>query len=114
MPKQTASSGSALSVKGKNSRAGLGCFILFFGIFAAAGGAMLWFMTILPFWNISRSQSWVETPCKITSSEVGVHDGDDGDTYSIEIKYDYTFEGRPYRGERYHFMIGSSSGRGPM
>ena len=111
MPKRK-TSGKALSVKSKNSKAGTGCLILFFGIFAAAGTLTLWMFTIRPFWGIVDGQSWVETPCTIVSSEVEVHLDGEGNTYSIEIKYDYDFNGRPYRGERYHFMYGmSSSGR---
>lgn len=111
MPKRKAASGKALSVKKKDSVASTGCVILFFGLFAAAGSFTFWMFTIRPFWGIYQAQSWAETPCTIVSSEVEVHAGD-GDTYSIEIKYDYTFDGRPHRGERYHFMYGaSSSGR---
>lgn len=112
MPKRKTPSVKALSVKGKNTLAATGCMILFFGAFAAAGSFTFWMFTIRPFWGIASAQRWVETPCTIVSSEIEVHDGDDGDTYSIEIKYDYEYDGRPYRGERYHFMYGmSSSGR---
>ncbi len=109
MPKRTSQPGGALSVKKSNSKFGTGCLILFFGIFAAAGGAAFYFVTFLPLWGVTRAQSWTETPCTIVSSEVEVHDGDDGDTYSIDIQYDYTVDGLPYRGEKYHFMPGASS-----
>jgi len=89
----------------------MGCLILFFGIFAAAGAAAFYFVTFLPLWGVTRAQSWTETPCTIVTSEVKVHDGDDGDTYSIDIQYEYTVDGLPYRGEKYHFMPGASSGR---
>lgn len=112
MPKRDSSPNVAMSVGRRNSAAGRGCLILFFGIFAAAGGGMLWWMLLRPLWGVANAQFWTETPCTIVSSEVEVHDGDDGDTYSIEIRYDYTFGGQSYRGERYHFMHGmASSGR---
>lgn len=109
MPKSQSNHGGALSIKKPGSRLGTGCMILFFGIFAAAGGASFWWMTLRPLLGIAFAQGWTETPCSIVSSEVEVHDGDDGDTYSIEIKYDYTLAGQPHRGERYHFMHGMAS-----
>lgn len=98
---------------GETSKAG-GCLItLIFGLgFAGAGTAMFIFFTVLPFWNIYQAQSWVQTPCTITRSEVKVHSDSDGDTYSIDIRYHYTFNGQHYTGDRYRFAgPGSSSGR---
>ncbi len=101
----------ALSVS-RNQVQGRGCLAVFFLIFAIAGGAMLYFFTIRPLWGVAASGDWMETPCVVLSSEVGVHDGDDGDTYSIDIRYEYTVGGRKYVGDRYSFMSGfSSSGR---
>lgn len=101
----------ALSVE-HNRLSGCGMWGLyaFCGVFALAGAAMCYFMLLGPLLNVYRARSWVETPCTITSSRVERHDGDDGDTFSIEIAYDYTFRRQPYGGDRYHFMIGSSSG----
>lgn len=104
--------GSALSVRHRRTLESRGCLSLFFGIFFAAGAAMLYFFAVRPLLGVYLAQSWVAAPCVIISSEVGVHDGEDGDTYSIDITYDYTFGERRYRGDRYHFMHGfSSSGR---
>ena len=62
-------------------------------------------MAIRPLWGIYSAQSWLETPCTILSSELGVHDGDDGNTYSIDITYEYTLDGRRVtESDRYHFM----------
>lgn len=111
MPVFKNTSGPALSVGKKDSAVGRGCLIFFFGLFALAGSAMFWWMVVRPLWGVATAQAWTETPCTIVSSEVEVHGGD-GDTYSIEIKYDYEFHGQQFRGERYHFMDGgASSGR---
>ncbi|MCA9075447.1 MAG: DUF3592 domain-containing protein [Planctomycetaceae bacterium] len=101
----------ALSVDhNRLSGCGMWGLYVFCGMFALAGAAMFYFMTLGPLLNVYRARTWVETPCTITSSRVERHDGDDGDTFSIEITYDYAFRGQPYGGDRYHFMIGSSSG----
>ncbi|MFO1093896.1 MAG: DUF3592 domain-containing protein [Planctomycetaceae bacterium] len=111
MPVFKNTSGPALSVGKKDSAVGRGCLIFFFGLFALAESAMFWWMVVRPLWGVATAQAWTETPCTIVSSEVEVHGGD-GDTYSIEIKYDYEFNGQQFRGERYHFMDGgASSGR---
>ena len=77
--------------------AGLGFFVPFFGIPAARSVASL---------------GWDEVPCTIVESSVGVHPSSDGgDTYSIDVVYEYERAGRTVRGERYNFFSGSSSGR---
>ncbi len=101
----------ALSVK--KDKASGGCVLVaFFTIFFIAGSVMLFFMTIRPLYRVSTSGDWVETPCTILSSKVGVHDGDDGSTYSIDIEYEYNVDGLTHQSDRYSFMSGfSSSGR---
>ncbi|MBL8848196.1 MAG: DUF3592 domain-containing protein [Planctomycetaceae bacterium] len=102
----------ALSVAKKDSALGRGCLFIFFGLFAAAGGLMFWWMVFRPLSGVVLAQAWTETPCTIASSEVQVHNGDGSDTYSIDIQYDYTFADQTYHGDRYHFMnSGASSGR---
>ena len=56
------------------------------------------------------ARSWHETQCAIVSSRVATHSGDDGNTYSVEITYDYEYDWQEYRGDRYDFSLGSSSG----
>ena len=95
----------ALSVDHGESSPWGGCFLrCFFGIFFLVGAGTFYFMALRPLWGIYSAQSWVETPCTILSSELGVHDGDDGDTYSIDMTYEYAFDGREYKCDRYHFM----------
>ncbi len=82
----------------------------FFGLFAVAGGAMLYPLGILPIAKTIQSRSWVETPCTVLRAGVHDHDSDDGTTYSVYILYQYEFEGKTYKSDRYDFLGGSSSG----
>lgn len=103
--------GQALSVDhGQRSRLG-GCVgIGFFGIFFAAGSAMLWFMTLRPLGSVLLARTWEETPCTIVSSDVEA--SQDGDTFKIVISYQYVVDGRNHDGDRYNFMPDAySSGR---
>ena len=90
-----------------------GCLVtvIFGGVFSVAGTTMFIFFTVLPLWRIYQAQSWTATPCTITRSQVETHTGSDNDTYSIDIRYRYTFNGQPYTGDTYRFAPpGSSSG----
>jgi hypothetical protein len=91
---------------------GLGRFGLaaFFSIFAIVGGVMLYFLSVKPIARTLAAESWVETPCRVLRAEVRDHDSDDGTTYSVYILYEYEFDGRTYKSDRYDFMAGSSSG----
>jgi len=72
---------------------------------------MLYPLGIRPIMKTIDAESWPQVPCKILSAEVESHSGSDSTTYSIEITYEYEFEGRKYKSEKYDFMGGSSSGR---
>lgn len=84
---------------------------VFFTCWLLFSSAALFFFTIRPLTGIFRARAWTETPCKIVSSEVRTHSGDDGSTYSVNILYTYAVNGKEYTANRYHFMGGSSSGR---
>lgn len=82
---------------------------IFFGCFLIVGlGVLIPFG--LMFVNLARSSAWVQTDCTIISSDVGVHSGDDGNTYSVDIIYDYEWNGQQYTGDDYNFSMGTSSG----
>jgi hypothetical protein len=99
-----------ISERGRPSVAN-GCVArAFLWIFILIGAVFFWFFAARPFINVMESRSWAEVPCVILSSAVRTHDGDDGDTYSIEVAYEYTHGGQTYQGDRYHFFTGSSSG----
>lgn len=82
----------------------------FFSIFFFAGSAIGYFFIFPAIINSLTSGDWMETPCTIHSSRVKVHEDSDGDTYSVDIMYSYTFDGKKHRSNRYGFMRGSSSG----
>lgn len=89
----------------------VGCFGMLFGfvfcsMFFGMGSFFLWIIAIKPLVGVQTSQSWVETPCTITKSDV---EGDE--SYRIVIEYDYTFDGQEYHGDRYDFFEMATSGR---
>ena len=87
-----------------------GCGLtIFFLMFFTAGAVTFYFFAIRPLWGVATAGNWVETPCEIISSEVGEHRGDDGPTYSIDIKYRYAFGNQQYTADRYDFMSGFNS-----
>lgn len=101
---------TALSVRSTKRNEVSGCFLWpFFTLFFIAGAVAFYFMTFQPLWGVASSGDWKETPCEVISSEVGVHDGDESDTYSIDIRYKYTVDGRRHVSSRYGFMSGMSS-----
>ena len=82
----------------------------FFSIFAIAGGAMLYPLGIRPIARTIDAGNWRPTPCKVLRAEVRSHDSDDGTTYSAYILYEYEYNGRTYKCDRFDFVGGSSSG----
>ena len=82
----------------------------FFALFAVVGGAMLYPFGIKPIARTIAARSWAPTPCQVLRAEVRSHDSDDGTTYSVYILYQYEFRGQTYKGDRYSFVGGSSSG----
>lgn len=82
----------------------------FFSIFFLAGSLIGYYFFLSPWINSLTSGDWKRTECTILSSRVQTHDGDDGDTYSVDILYAYEVNGRAYRSSQYSFMTGSSSG----
>lgn len=97
--------------KGRAAKGGLG-LVLFGFIFFAAGIGISFPLLFRPLWNTVAAQSWNETPCKVISARVQSHDSDDGTTYSVDILYEYVFDDKAYRSNRYDFVGGSSSGSG--
>lgn len=95
----TRSSSKALS--NKQSGCGGGCVIYFvFGIFTLVGAVNSYVMLFQPMTKFLAVQSWEETPCEITKSELDRF----GDELSAHVDYAYTFEGKEYRCAqlRYH------------
>jgi hypothetical protein len=83
---------------------------LFASVFLLAGLAMGYFVLLRPWLESRAAQSWMETPCRIISSEVKSHAGGKSTTYSVDITYQYQVTGQTLRSNRYDFTLGSSSG----
>ncbi len=83
----------------------------FFGVFAAAGLVAFYFLAWQPIASILEARSWDETTCVIVSSEVAASQGSESTTYRVDIHYTYEAQqGETFRGDRYDFGMGSSSG----
>ena len=82
-----------------------------FAIFLLMGGGFFYFLALRPFVQSRTARNWVETPCRIVSSEVKSSHDSNGTTYRPEIHYVYKLQGREYQGDRYQFLRFSSSGR---
>ncbi len=79
-------------------------------IFTLVGGGILafWFLPTLA--RSISSTTWDETPCMVISSRVKSHSDSDGTTYSVDILYQYSVDGKEYKSNRYRLFSGSSSG----
>jgi hypothetical protein len=86
-----------------------GCGAAFFGIFLLFGLGFSAFF-VWPAVRVMQARSWTEVPCEILESRVASHAGEDGSTYSVEVRYRYTVDGREHTSDRYQFLGGSSSG----
>jgi len=96
---------------GDSTRKSRGVAMLGGGIFALVGGAILfcWFIPALS--RSMASTKWKETPCTIISSRVKSHSDSDGTTYSVDVFYSYSVDGKEYKSNTFSFIGGSSSGR---
>ena len=82
---------------------------VFFAFIFIVGSAIFVPFFVLPALKIVAARDWPEMPCRVISSAVQSHSGD-GTTYSIDIFYAYTIDGREHRSNRYGFFGGSTSG----
>jgi len=80
-------------------------------VFLSAGLLVMWFLTVSPLLKLQDAENWPAVPCVIVSSQVESHDSDEGTTYSVDILFRYTVEGKEYRSDTYDVSLGSSSGR---
>ena len=98
------------SLRSRTANAPPGCLILFGLIFMAAGGAVLWFMTLRPILRVLDAQTWPEVPCTIVESHVAESSDSDGSTYKVAVTFNYVYEGQELTSDRYDFTDFSSSG----
>ena len=102
--------GSITRQKARNEKTGRVLAVIVFIVFTLVGGGMLYPLGIRPIKKTVAAQSWPEVACEIISAEVDEHNGEKGSTYSIDIVYEYEFDGRIYESDKYDFIGGSSSG----
>jgi hypothetical protein len=80
-------------------------------VFVVIGGLIFGLAFVRPLWRSHEAiKSWRQVPCTVVSSRVASHRGNKSTTYSPDILYQYTIDGRQYRSNRYGFFAGSSSG----
>lgn len=84
---------------------------LFFGVFLAVGGGLLYVLVARPVTQYVQARSWDAVPCRIISSEVHENSDSDGSTYRVDVRYSYSVGGQDFVGDRYRFLRFSSSGR---
>lgn len=84
--------------------------LLFLGAMAFLGTLFFALLTVKPLSTYLSARSWVETPCKVLSSQVETKEatgtGEDrtGPTYRVAIRYSYVFNDRSYESDRYDLM----------
>jgi uncharacterized protein DUF3592 len=89
----------------------VGCTVAFFALFFLAGLSIFYLITVRPVMSYVAARSWQETSCTVLSSRVGTHRGSKSTTYSVDVVYTYSFDGRAFQAKRYSFLGGSGSGR---
>ena len=97
----------AAASTGRGATVGL---CLLFGVFLVVGVLGSYVFLLDPLADMLSARSWPAAQAKVVQSRVLTHSGDDGSTYSVDVLYEYEFDGRPYRSNRYRFFGGSSSG----
>lgn len=85
-----------------------GCLVAFGFVFLIAGLAAGWFLVVKPVVGLLAARGWVETDCIILECKLESHAGDDTTTYSVEVRYEYEFNGATHVSDRYSFSVGSS------
>lgn len=98
-------------VRSKSTTGG-GCFLMFFFcLFLVAGSGVAYFAALKPWFDVSRSQSWTETPCVIITSEISVSTSKGKSSYYPKVKFSYSVDELEFFGERFWFGGGKSSDR---
>lgn len=90
---------------------GLRIISLLFGCVFGAGGCLAAYgMLIQPALQAEASRNWRAAPARVTTSGLKTGTGSKGGTvYSIDIHYDYTWQGQVHHGSRYDFTTGSTN-----
>ncbi|NUQ35708.1 MAG: DUF3592 domain-containing protein [Planctomycetaceae bacterium] len=78
------------------------------GLVFLAGVGVIWIVDVIPFVRYLEARDWIATPCNIKSSKVYSNTDSDGVTYGVDIRYSYTFQGKPYTSDTYDLFLSSS------
>jgi hypothetical protein len=106
-------SASAVSERVRGGKGSVLGLRLFGSVFMLIGGGAMYAMLIHPMLKEIAAARWPQVPCEIVSSKVGQHRGSKGGyTFSVDVRYRYTFRGRELIGTSYNFDTGTSSSRG--
>lgn len=100
-----------LSTQARSGGPPTGCLVVFFSIFALAGLAGFWAMTIRPSLAFVAARSWREASCVVLTSRVAESAGSKSTTYQVDVLYSYSVDGRSYQSRRYGLADSASSGR---
>ena len=86
--------------------------ILFIGFALVVGGCIaVWFLSIKPIAKTLDARDWPVVPCTITRAELESHTDSDGTSYSFDIEYQYTYEGKTYSSDKYSFILEAKGSR---
>ena len=84
--------------------------VMFGGMFAAAGGLMIFFWAWPELQNGKASANWPDVPGKVIESEVVRSRDSDGDTqYKASVIYEYLVEEESYENDKVSFGGGWGS-----
>ncbi len=95
---------------GKPSHAAMAVPILFGTIFIVAGLSVTYLAFLGPLLRQRAARDWTPVEAVVERSRVRSHSDSDSTTYSVDITYRYRIGAHDYRGDRYNFDTGSSSG----
>ena len=91
--------------------------LILFGAFAIGGLAIFWMSGVRPIAKVLAGRDWIERPCKIISAKVNSRgsrkvnsrESEKATTHRIDIVYEYEYDGKTYKCDRYDFMGGGNS-----
>ena len=79
------------------------------GVFMIPVVVIFYFFSVVPLGGWLDAEDWPTTECTITHSELHVGEDSDGDpVYTLDIVYDYTWEGVAHTSDRFDFAGGSN------
>ena len=91
-----------------SDKAGAGCLLLFSLPFALVGAGMaIWLGLTVYDW--SRARGWEEVPVMIERLQLEQKESDDGETFRINARYTYTYQGQSYTATRVALSNGADN-----